>query len=739
MNLESNRDHDGSVPPIGTRPAHGSPGSAPSPALSITLSIAFALGLVAGCERPEATTDSPAAAPIAAAETALAPDGRPYSEAREACLDRDPRRQAFFGELHVHSTLSMDAWLADVRNGPDETYRFGRGEEILLPPLDAEGRGTRKARLERPLDFVALTDHADFQGEVALCTRPGSTVYESDACRTFRGDESDATEPAGPVNAMSLGARMSKLSTALDAEMQHTKRSDELCGPDGEICRTAMRTVWEEQQTAAESHYDRSERCRFTTFHAYEYTATPGLAKIHHNVIFRNAVVPPAPIPWIDFPDVYDLWSRLRNECSDAGTGCDVLTIPHNSNLSNGNMFAVTGRDLPLEDQRARAMLRADLERLAEISQIKGDSECRNGMYGVIGEPDEFCGYEQWRGPAFEDCREGVGAGALMDQGCVSRTDFVRYALLEGFREQRRIGVNPYKLGIIAATDSHNANPGDVEEHSYQGWMGSVDASPALRLAAPPGPVTLTYNAMSSPGGLAGVWAEENSRDALFDAMKRRETFGTSGPRMTARFFGGWNFPEDLCSRPDLVERGYAEGAAMGADLPPRPAAAAAPTFVVSALRDGGTAGHPGGLLQRIQIVKGWVDAEDGFHQVVHDVAGGANGADVDPATCAPRGDGHESLCAVWIDPDFDAAQNAVYYARVLENPSCRWTALQCLAIDAAARPPACQDPKIPTTIQERLWTSPIWYEAGAGNEAAAVTTGGEVRADEATSASGAS
>ncbi len=535
---------------------------------------------------------------------------------------------------------------------------------------------------------------------------------------------------------MSLGARMSKLSTALDAEARETKRSDELCGPDGELCRAAMRTVWEEQQAAAERHYDRSARCGFTTFHAYEYTATPGLAKIHHNVIFRNAAVPAAPIPWIDFPDVYDLWSRLRSECSDAGTGCDVLTIPHNSNLSNGNMFAVTGRDLPLEAQRARAMLRADLERLAEISQIKGDSECRNGMYGVIGAPDEFCGYEQWRGREFEDCREGVGAGALMDQGCVSRTDLLRYALLEGFREQRRIGVNPYKLGIIAATDSHNANPGHVEEYSYPGWMGSVDASPALRLAAPPGPVTLTYNAMSNPGGIAGVFAEENSRDALFDAMKRRETFGTSGPRMTARFFGGWGLPLDLCSQPDLVERGYADGVPMGGDLPARPPAAAAPTFVVSALRDGGTVEHPGGLLQRTQIVKGWVDAEDRFHQVVHDVAGGANGADVDPATCAPRGEGHESLCAVWIDPAFDAAQNAVYYARVLENPSCRWTALQCLALDAAVRPPACFDPKIPTTIQERLWTSPIWYEFGAGVRPASTTSGDEERADAATSAS---
>jgi hypothetical protein len=680
---------------------------------SLALAGLAALIAVIACNRsPEAKSEATAGTTAtgrstAAAKTALAPSGQPYSEEREACADRDPRRQAFFGELHIHSALSMDGWLADVRNGPDETYRFGRGEEVLLPPLDAEGRGTRPARLERPLDFVALTDHADFQGEVALCTRADSPVYATEACRAYRGE----TSTTGIASVTGFGARMSKLSTALDAEAMHTKRSEALCGADGELCRAAMKTVWEEQGASAERYYDRTAQCRFTTFHAYEYTATPGLAKVHHNVIFRNAAVPKAPIPWVDVPDVYDLWRELRAQCQDAGIGCDVLTIPHNSNLSNGNMFAVTGRDLPLETQRARATLRADIERLAEIGQIKGSSDCRNGMFGVLGAPDEACEYEQWRGVQFEDCKEGTGKGALFDKGCVSRTDFLRYTLLEGFREKRRLGVNPYKLGTIAATDSHNANPGDVEEYSYSGWMGTVDATPEQRLAAQKGP-TLTYNAMSSPGGLAGVWAEENSRDALFDAMKRRETFGTSGPRMTARFFGGWNLPTDLCAGPDLVERGYAMGVPMGGDLPVRPEAAKAPSFVVSALRDGGAPDHPGGLLQRIQIVKGWVDADQGFHQAVFDVAGGANDADVDPSTCTPRGEGHESLCGVWTDPDFDPTQNAVYSVRVLENPSCRWSARQCLAFEAGQQPPACSDPKIPKTIQERLWTSPIWYEA---------------------------
>jgi hypothetical protein len=678
-------------------------------------------GLV-GCSPP--SPDSPPdpkpatnASNAATSARDLAPDGEPYSEKRAACADRDPLKQPFWGELHVHSSLSMDAYLWDVRNGPDETYLFARGERIFLPPFDESGSPIRAAQLERPIDFAALTDHASFQGEVALCTRPGSAVYESQGCRIFRAEIDLSDSPYG-----SIGARMGALSTALDPTATKVTRSTELCGETGDDCRAAMTSVWEEQRAAAERHYDRSSACRFTTFHAYEYTATPGLAKVHHNVIFRNANVPASPIPWVDEPDVYGLWKKLEARCLDAGTGCDVITIPHNSNLSNGNMFAVTGRDLPLEIQRSRALLRAEIETLAEITQIKGDSECRNGMYQVIGQPDEFCDYEEWRKPDVEDCEEGTGYGALMDQGCVSRTDYLRYTLIEGFREQQRIGVNPYKLGFIAATDAHNANPGDVEEYSYQGWSGIEDSTIEKRLTPSSSPINAANALAANPGGLAGVWAEENSRDAIFDAMQRKETFATSGPRITARLFGGWDYPDDLCSAPDLVEQGYAGGVPMGGDLPPRPDSSdadAAPRFVVSAMRDVGTPEHPGGLLQRVQIVKVWLDAEEQFHQAVFDVAGGGSGASVDLDTCAPRGVGHDSLCAVWTDPDFEAESRAAYYVRVLENPSCRWNQLQCLSLEEADRPASCRDDAVPKTIQERLWTSPIWYE----NESQALVT----------------
>jgi hypothetical protein len=659
---------------------------------------------------PEAP--GPEAQRVSLDSSALGPGGRPYSEKRESCSLRNPLRSAFWGELHVHSRLSFDAYMWDVRGSADDVYRFARGERVDLAPYDASGNALRSAQLERPLDFAALTDHASYQGEVALCTRPDSPKYMSEGCRIFRGE----VEPP-PSALTAFAARMAAVSQSLDPRGENPSRRSDLCGEDSALCLAEMARVWGEQQAAADRYYDRSSDCRFTSFNAYEYTATPGLSKIHHNVIFRNDDVPASPTAWVDFPDVYDLWGRLKAECLDAGTRCDVLTIPHNSNLSNGRMFVTGGRELPLEEQRARAELRAELEPLVEISQIKGDSECRNDMYGVVAAPDEFCEYEKWRSPDTPDCEEGTGTGALAGQGCVSRLDYVRNVLIEGLREQKRIGVNPYKLGILAATDAHNGNPGDVEEYSYQGWRGSDDATAVQRLSTDSQLVAAIFNVISSPGGLAGVWAEENSRDSLFDAMQRREVFGTSGPRMQARFFGGWDYSEDLCNLPDLVERAYASGVSMGGDLPMRPAAAEAPTFVVSALRDPGLPGHPGGLLQRAQIIKGWLDDDERFRQQVYDVAGGDNGASVDLDSCEPRGEGADSLCAVWRDPDFDPSRRAVYYLRVIENPSCRWNQIQCLSLPEAERPESCSNPPVPRTIQERLWTSPIWYDEG-GSEA---------------------
>jgi len=632
------------------------------------------------------------------------------------CDHYDPERSAFFGELHLHTSYSMDAYSSDVRGTPDDAYRFARGEPIALPPLDAEGRGTRTVQLERAIDFAAVTDHASYLGPVGACTQEGSPSYHTPGCRTFRGE---------PDGTRSLFVRMAGFLELLKGPFPETLRRDDLsvevCGPGGEWCADAESSLWQATGAAAERWNDTSPSCRFTTFHAYEYTATPSLSKVHRNVIFRNAAVPSRPVAWIDFPFAQDLWEELERQCLDSGNGCDVLTIPHNPNLSNGRLFTLGYREEPIERQRELARRRATLEPMAEIFQIKGGSECRNGLWRVVGGSDELCEFEKLRvmQGGYPDCRDGTGSGAVAGSGCQSRLDFMRYALVEGLNEAERIGVNPIKVGFVAATDSHNATPGDTEERSYAGSSGMKDSTVLERLD---GPMSARLNGLpTNPGGLAGVWAEENSRDSLFDAMQRRETFGTSGTRIVPRFFGGWNLPGDLCERPDFAARAYATSVPMGGDLPP-PAGDQAPAFAVHAMRDPGTETIPGGLLQRLQIIKAWAGSDGGFHQAVYDVAGTPdNGADVDPLTCEPSGPGFDSLCGMWRDPAFDPEQHAVYYARVLENPSCRWSSWQCLSLPESERPPACSDGSVPLSIQERAWTSPIWYAP----ESASASTGG--------------
>ena len=665
--------------------------------------IRFAVGTLAGMaligcgSEPPAEPGAqrvaePAAEPVAqrVAEPGAQKVAAPAREAAASgargpasCANRDPLRQALFGELHVHTAISMDAFMFQTRLRPDDAYRFAVGEEVLLPPLDAEGKPTRPVRIERPLDFAAVTDHAMNFGATHLCATPGSPAYDSEACVRFRS----------PIDLRSPGANLKSVIRQLGERIGSDLTSPDICGEDGVRCREASTTVWQETLEAAERWNDTSEDCTFTTFAAYEYTATPELTKVHRNVIFRNDVVPELPISYVDEPDAIEMWRKLRAACNDAGTGCDALAIPHNSNLSNGHMFAPDYGDAEtLEEQREIAELRVAMEPVVEMMQMKGDSECRNGMWKVLGGNDELCAFEKMRPANTPDCEDGTGEGALAGDGCISRLDFARYALVEGLREADRLGVNPYAFGLVAATDGHDATPGAVEEWRQDLGLGRPN----------PG-------AGQSPGGLAGVWAEENSRDSIFDALRRRETFGTSGPRISVRFFGGWDFTDDLCSQPDLVAQGYAEGVPMGNELPPE-VAERSPVFVVSALRDPGTPEHPGGLLQRVQIVKGWADDDGNFHQRIADVAGSAeNGADVDPATCKPHGPGRDALCGVWRDPEFDPKQRAVYYARVVENPSCSQTGWSCALAPDDRTPPWCTD-GYKDTVQERAWTSPIWY-----------------------------
>jgi len=609
------------------------------------------------------------------------------TEARAPCASFDPLKRPFFGDSHVHTTYSFDANVQNTRNTPRDAYRFAKGAAMGIQPYDAQGHPLRTVQLDRPLDWVAVTDHAELFGETRICSTPGLEGHHAVVCWAHHH---------WPTIAFQLEATRTLM----------LKGRFGFCGGDGSLCRASASVVWQAIQDAAEEAYDRSSACRFTSFVGYEWTASVGQGEnLHRNVIFRNEKVPDLPVSWVDTPTAVDLWDRLDTECLKGKPGCDVLTIPHNSNLSGGLMFesarvikqSQIGQRMDDDELRRRSRW----EPLVEIMQHKGDSECMLSGDTV----DEACGFEKLPYDRF-----GAKFSPFATYRPPPPSSFVRNALLHGLQIQEERGINPFKYGIIASTDTHIAAPGLTREKGHPGHGG---AGLPAGSGVPKGfPDDFEYN----PGGLAVLWAEENSRDALFSAMRRREAYGTSGTRPLVRFFGGWDYPEDLCSRDDFVPTGYAGGVPMGSDLPPR-GDAAAPRLAVFALQDPGGPGNPGTPLQRIQIVKGWL--KDGKpHQRVLDVAGGPNGASVDLATCTPHGAGHARLCSVWSDPDFDPQHPAFYYARVLENPTCRWSQYVCNAAHVDCSDPdsvpedlaaCCAEPRR-ATIQERAWTSPIWY-----------------------------
>ena len=608
---------------------------------------------------------------------------RPYAvtEVREACAEFNPERNLYFGDLHVHTAFSQDASTQGTRNRPRDAYRFARGEEIGIQPYHEDGRAGRRLRIGRPLDFVAVTDHAEMLGEVEICQTPGLSGHDSWVCRMLRRFPRVAFFVMNPKTSMAHGSRFG------------------FCGPDGRLCLQAARTPWRAVQAAAEGAYDRSASCAFTSFVGYEWTASEATNNLHRNVIFRNERVPELPTSVYEAPTVEDLWQAIQTQCLDRDDGCDALVIPHNSNLSNGLMFRPErsdGSPMTAEDARTRA----SFEGLVEIMQHKGDSECRLGA----GTTDELCGFEKL---SFANFMQKF-VPFLGDEP--DPRSFTRRALLEGLLLREKLGVNPFPLGLIGSSDTHLGTPGAVEEYQYPGHGGAGAPAPA---EVPKGlPDDLEFN----PGGLAAIWAEENARDALFSALRRREVYATSGPRIAVRFFGGWDLPPDLCDRKRWVETGYERGVPMGGELVAADPEAV-PVFATSALMDPGIPEHPGTPLQRIQIIKGWVEGGEA-REAVYDVAGDSeNGAGVDISTCTPHGPGAATLCSVWSDPDFDPEQLAFYYARVIENPSCRWSAYVCNAHgvdcdrpDSVPRELAlCCDPSHRWTIQERAWTSPIW------------------------------
>ena len=638
--------------------------------------------LAAGCAGP--AQDAPggqADQPPGTADTAAAPE-----------VERNPLRNAYFGDFHVHSSWSLDAYsLGGNRNDPAMAYRFGRGEEVNT----ADGR---VLRLRVPLDFMAVTDHDIWLGTVHLCLDESDAAYDTPTCEQVR-----ANAWFGYGDFESRG----RVPADICGQNEPTMSADNKC-------YERARHQWHEVQRNADTF---NEPGRFTTFPAYEWTANPpGFGHLHRNVIFRGDAVPEwggSSVAMENRPE--RLWKWLEEACTG---DCQVLAIPHNSNLSGGSAFEEYAW-IPYTAQTLR--LRAWAEPLVEIHQIKGNSECYLGL----GTTDEECNFENYQ----PICEPGQRSG------CASASDYVRNALKAGLRLEADYGVNPFKFGIIASPDDHQSLAGAADEEEFatrpvkfgtSGGFGMADQGPY----GPPwyGDEPDGGN-VNNPGGLVGVWAEANTRDAIFDALRRRETFGNSGPRIHVRFFAGWDYPADLDTRRDMIEEAYAGGVPMGSDLPDPPTGDAGdgPRFVVWSMKDPASAN-----LQKVQIVKGWAEtgapsapyAPSGPQtaEQVYDVVC-ADGLEPDPGThrCADNGArvdlsdcsystdlGAADLSTTWTDPDFDPAQRAFYYVRVLENPTCRWTTHR--ALERGVAPP----PSDPPTVKERAWSSPIWYTPAA-------------------------
>jgi hypothetical protein len=638
--------------------------------LSLRLAAAAALvgGLAAASAAPgqgQASKSAAAPAPRPAAASAKAAGRLP---------GWNPDRNAYFGDLHVHTGLSFDAYIFNVRATPDDAYRFAKGEPIG----HAQGYPIRLAG--GPLDFTAVTDHSEYMGAMREANDPKSPLSKNPLVQGLFNPDPKA-----------IMAAFAKIVTLNHAGQMPKEFSDP--GIAGR--------AWREVQEAAARNNDPGH---FTTFVAYEYTSAPDGRNLHRNVIFRTSKVPALPYTALVSPDPEELWKTM-----DAwrAKGVDVLAIPHNSNGSDGLMFEPTKRNGQAMD-RAYADLRMRNEPLVEITQIKGTSE----VHPSLAPNDEWAN--------FEIMERYIGANKLVTK---FHGGYVREALKDGILMREQKGFNPFKMGFIGSSDTHNAAPGSVEERNYFSKVGRSDGTPELRASVPPGGAkdwpanTPDANHAASPyqawgaSGLAGVWAEENSREAIFQALRRKETFATSGPRIRVRFFAGYDFPDDLAKRSDLVHTAYAKGVPMGGDL--KPSARRPPKFLVWGVRD-----PNGGYLQRAQIVKGWIENGAAKEQVF-DVACSDklplntktwrcpdNGAGVNLATCEPdRFKGDVELRTVWTDPTFKPSQRAFYYVRVLENPSCRWSTWDALR---NGTPP---NPTLPKTLMERAWSSPIWYE----------------------------
>lgn len=627
--------------------------------------IALSAVTLLGCSAETLAPDSDMTAEVPVMKTATAERAAP-----------NPTRNVYFGEMHVHTKNSFDAYIFNVRATLDDVYDFAKGKPLTHP-------GGFEMRLDGPpLDFAAATDHGAYLGILPALDDPDNAMSKLEIAQGLFGTDSETI-----LNAFQK----------IGASVRSGTPYDEIYDRD------VIDNTWARVITTADKHYEPGV---LTTFAGYEFTAvsakagmgdTFGGGNLHRNVFFRNTA-PDRLFSVLDSPNPEDLWDWMDAQRAE---GHDSLAIPHNSNVSDGRMFAMDAYDgSPLTPEAALKRVRN--EPIVEMTQVKGTSE----THPMLSPNDEFASFELY------ETLLGVYQKSAVNGS------YVREALANGLGIEAELGVNPFKFGMIGASDSHVAG-GAFAESDYWSKVGIVDATAEDRGAVPPGGapswdgVERDANAEAwfsrwGASGLAAVWAEENTREAIFDAMRRRETYATSGPRIRLRVFGGTDFNEAMLSAADMTSQAYARGVPMGGELG---SGDGETQLLIHAAKD-----PRGANLQRIQVIKVWHDGtarerlwdvacSDGLSPVEGRCPD--NGATVNLDTCDYSKDvGAGEIKAVWTDPDFDAAMNAAYYVRVLENPTCRWSTWQ------ANQAGVDRHPDRPATVQERAYSSPIWYSA---------------------------
>jgi hypothetical protein len=605
--------------------------------------------------------------PPAAPESPVAAESGPIEERQSARpAPGNPLRNVFFGETHLHTAFSLDAYIGGNRISHEDAYRYARGEPVMVNGEPQQRR--------RPLDFVAISDHAEYMGEMY------STMYE------------DA--PGHDQELLEQLRTMTDLKERQQWFTEYVVKANRSLTPQHPPFFAGQETVksaWKVMQNSAEAH---NEPGVFTALIGFEWSGAPNGGNLHRNVIYRDSRVPDAPVSYIDINREDGLWDWMQQQ---EAKGIKALAIPHNSNASKQMMFPdVQANGDPIDLEYARR--RQHFEPLIEMMQIKGNSEVHRKFWAA----DEFAGFEN--ADSIQKYSERI----------FTKRDFVREGLKLGLAYEQELGANPFKLGFIGGTDNHNGMPSDVAEDSFSGGHGPEDGSVERRRNA--GVANWIDGKDLSIGSLAAVWATENTRAAIWDAMKRRETYVTSGPRIQLRMFGGAELPADPPDARVLVEQGYELGVPMGANLA---ALGATPTFTVWALKD-----PEGANLDRIQIIKGWVDEKGEVHEEIVDVAWSGDRLPVD-GKLPPVGNtvdletakytntiGAAELLGSWRDTDFDPEQHAFYYARAIEIPTPRWTTYDAVRNGL----PLLED--VPATIRERAWGSAIWYSPKAAAEA---------------------